>query len=114
MCPCGNEEYTGEETAAYFLFGCPSTDSVREAFYTADKWIRGAVKADKFRKFEVAVKKYMTAMRWLDGGTGMREAAFDAWLAALLDMPDVTISHSHNYIYGVVGGAFRCGFSERG
>jgi hypothetical protein len=30
--------------------------------------------------------KYMAAMRWLDGGSGMREAVFDAWLKALLDM----------------------------
>jgi hypothetical protein len=58
---------------------------LREAFYRADKLIRGAVKADNFRKFEVAVK-YMTAIRWLDGGTVMREADFDAWLTALLDM----------------------------
>jgi hypothetical protein len=85
MCPCGNWECEGEETAAYFLFGCPTTEGMREAFYRADKRIRGAVKADKFRKFEVAVK-YMTAMWWLDGGTGMREADFDAWLTALLDM----------------------------
>jgi hypothetical protein len=28
----------------------------------------------------------MTAMGWLAGGTGMREATFDAWLTALLDM----------------------------
>ena len=85
MCPCGKEECTGEETAAYFLFGCPTTECLRAAFYRADKRIRGAVKADKFRAPEVAVK-YMTAMRLLDGGTGMREAAFDAWLTALLDM----------------------------
>jgi hypothetical protein len=85
MCPCGKEECTGEETAAYFLFGCPSTEGLREPFYEEDERIRGAVKAAKFRKFEVAVK-YMTAMRWLDGGTGMRNGMFDAWLTALLDM----------------------------
>jgi hypothetical protein len=48
-----------------------------------DERIRGAPKAAKFRAFEVAIK-YMTAMRWLDGGSGMREAVFDAWLTALL------------------------------
>jgi hypothetical protein len=84
-CPCGKEECEGEDTAAYFLFGCPSTEGPRGPFYREDERIRGAAKAAKFRKFEVAVK-YMTAMRWLDGGSGMREAAFDAWLEALLDM----------------------------
>ena len=43
MCPCGKEECTGEETAAYFLFGCPTTECLREAFYEADERICGAV-----------------------------------------------------------------------
>ena len=33
MCPCGKEECTGEETAAYFLFGCPTTEGLRGPFY---------------------------------------------------------------------------------
>jgi hypothetical protein len=85
MCPCGKEECTREETAAYFLLGCPTTECLREPFYEEDERLRGAVKAAKFRAPEVAIK-YMTAMRWLDGGSGMREAVFDAWLEALLDM----------------------------
>jgi hypothetical protein len=52
-CPCGNEECEGEETAAYFLFGCPTKECLREAFYEEDERIREAVRAAKFRKFEV-------------------------------------------------------------
>jgi hypothetical protein len=49
------------------------------AFYEVrGERIRGAVRAAKFRKFEVP-------MRWLEGGSGMREATFGAWLRALLD-----------------------------
>jgi hypothetical protein len=40
---------------------------LREPFYEEDARLRGAVKAAKFRASEVAIK-YMTAMRWLDGG----------------------------------------------
>jgi hypothetical protein len=54
---CGKEEYTGEETAAYFLFGCPSSECLREAFIRrTSEYVERAVKAAKFRKFEVAVK----------------------------------------------------------
>jgi hypothetical protein len=59
-CPCGK--------AAYFLFGCPSTEGLRELFYEEDERLRGAGKAAKSRAPEVAIK-YMTAMRWLDGGS---------------------------------------------
>jgi hypothetical protein len=49
-CLCGNEKCMGEETAAYFLFGCPSTESLREPFYEDNVRIRGAEKAVKLRK----------------------------------------------------------------
>ena len=50
------------------MFGCPTTEGLRGPFYREDERIRGAVKAAKFRASEVAIK-YMTAMRWLDGGS---------------------------------------------
>jgi hypothetical protein len=60
-CPCGNGKCMGEKTAAYFLFGCPSTECLRGPFYTLAPRRLG-----KFRTSEVAIN-YMTAMRCLMG-----------------------------------------------
>jgi hypothetical protein len=56
-CPCGNGECKGDETtAAYFLFGCPSTECLREAFYRADERILPFFSSSTWASFSSLVR----------------------------------------------------------
>ena len=79
-CGCGVEE-----TPAYFVFGCPKWEPLRELFYQHDVQIRGKASAEYFKELTYATK-WTTVNKWLNGFTPMADKTFDRWLTAFWEM----------------------------
>ena len=81
-CPCGCGV---EETPAYFVFGCPKWEPLRELYYRQDAEIRGKASATSFQGLGYETK-WKNVNKWLNGFTPMADKTFDQWLAAFWDM----------------------------
>jgi hypothetical protein len=81
-CPCGCGV---KETPAYFVFGCPTWEPMRELFYRQDVDIRGSHNAKTFKAYTYEIK-WETVNQWLNGFTLMDDTKFRRWFVVFEKM----------------------------
>jgi hypothetical protein len=82
LCPCGCKQ---EEDPACFVYGCPTTEGHRAQYYLAMQGLMGLHAVDGFKAKKMGVK-WITTLKWLNGGSSLSGTNFDKWLTAFLDM----------------------------